>query len=444
MTQNTSSSFALLVIGMTLLACQIMGGGTERGLFIDHVLQLLIIASSSYVIVKFWDRPTSTAGLALFGAVALLAFIQIMPWPCEWLQGLRPQPYMPALGSCSTTTISLSSHRTISGLISCLTMTFLFLALSKLDESEVGLAGRFVVTGVLINLALSFATFSQSDMSWLSDLLGYQAELGAFQNENHYSVYVAVGILAALTVRPQGYMRVWNLLLVTLVLLFLLAAGSRAGVLIGLVVSLLAFGMIACRSRSTAILAPGLGLVAAAYLYGLWIKFTEVEGDQILDRRDYALTTWDAIRDQWPLGTGFSTFDLVYPRYEKLEQVYSAFVNHAHNDFLEVILEGGFAGTVVLAACLAVIVMRFIRVRHREAARTAFVSILIILAHSTVDYPLRTMGIASLFAFFAALLFARVPGSSVVPVRDRGSEPPRLIEAVETATPISLGDQIAR
>ena len=444
MIQNTSSSFARLIIGVTLLACQVMGGGTERGLFIDHVLQVLVIAASTYVIVKFWDRSTSPAALALFGAIALLGCIQIMPWPCDWLQGLRPEPYIPAIGSCSTTTISLSAYRTMSGLIACLTITFLFLALSKFDESELGLLGRFVVAGVVINLALSFATFSQSDMSWLSYLLGYQAELGAFQNENHYSVYVAVGILAALTVRPQGYMRVWNLMLVTLVLLFLLAAGSRAGVLIGLFVSLLAFVMIARGSRYAAILAPGLGLVAAAYLYGLWIKFTEAGGDQILDRREYALTTWDAIRDHWPLGTGLSTFDLVYPHYEKLGQIFAAFVNHAHNDFLEVILEGGLAGTLILAACVVAIVIRFFRVRQRDAARTAFIAILIILAHSTVDYPLRTTGIASLFAFFAALLFSRVPAAWAVPVRDRGTETPILIGADQTATPILQGDQIAR
>lgn len=444
MIRNSSSSVAWFVIGVTLFACQVMGGGTERGLFIDHVLQVMIIGASTFVILRFWDRSVSTSGLVLLGMIALLGVIQVMPWPCQWLQGLRPEPYIPAIGSCSTTTISLSSYRTIAGLISCLTMTLLFLALSKFDESELGLLGRFVVAAVLVNLALSFATFSQSDMSWLSDLLGYQAELGAFQNENHYSVYVAVGILAALTVRPQGYMRVWNLLLVTLVLLFLLAAGSRAGVLIGLFVSSLAFVMIARGSRSAVILAPGLGVVAATYLYGLWIRFTVVEGDQILDRRDYALTTWDAIRDQWPFGTGLSTFDLVYPHYEKLEQVYSIFVNHAHNDFLEVILEGGFAGTLILAASLAAIVMRFIRVRHRDAARTSFVSILIILGHSTVDYPLRTMGIASLFVFFAALLFARVPGASAAPVRGSGAAQPGLIEAIQTATPKSEGDQIAR
>jgi O-antigen ligase len=438
-----SSSGSRIIIGLALLACQTMGGGTERGLVMDDVLQILIIVSSTYVLVNLSDRSVSTAGLVMFGAIALLGSVQLMPWPCEWMHGLRPDPYIPGIGSCPMTTISLASYRTISGLILALTMTLLFLALSKFDEAELGLVGRFVVAGVLVNLALSFATFSQSDMSWLSHLLGYAAELGAFQNENHYSVFVAVGILAALTVRPQGYMRVWNLLLVTLVLLFLLAAGSRAGVLIGLCVSLLAFLMIARGSRSAAILAPGLALVAATYLYGLWIKFTEVAADQILDRRDYALTTLDAIRDHWLLGTGFATFDLVYPHYEKPEQVFAVYVNHAHNDFLEVILEGGLAGTLILVACLAAIVVRFIRVRRRDAARTAFLSILIILAHSMVDYPLRTMGIASLFAFFAALLFARMPGSWAVLAKDSEAAAPRFADAGLPPTATSEGDQIA-
>lgn len=443
MTQSTSPNSVLFVMGTALLACQIFGGGTERGLLVDQILQVLIIGSSAYVILRLGHRRASVAGLGLFAAIALLACIQIVPWPCDWMHGMRPEPYIPAHGTCSTTTLSLSSYRTISGLMYCLSMAFLFTTLSKLEEAELGFIGRFVIFAVLINLALSFATFSQSDISWLSALLGYEAELGTFQNENHYSVYVAVGILATLTARPHGYTRVGTLLLVTLVLLSLLAAGSRAGVVIGLFISLLAFLMIARGSRSATLLVPGLCVLAVTYLYGLWIKFSEAGSDRLLDRRDYALTTLDAIRDHWPLGTGFSTFDLVYPRYEKLEQVNPAFVNHAHNDFLELLLEGGLAGTLIVAACLLAIGARFMRLRGRDAARTAFIAILIILAHSTVDYPLRTMGMASLFVFYAAFLFARAPDSSAVPTTGEEAVGTSLLDPAEAVMPISKGDPIA-
>jgi len=36
----------------------------------------------------------------------------------------------------------------------------------------------------------------------------------------------------------------------------------------------------------------------------------------------------------------------------------------------------------------------------------AFLSILMVLMHSAVDYPLRTMAVAMVFAFFNALLFS--------------------------------------
>ncbi len=52
MTQSTSPNSVLFVMGTALLACQIFGGGTERGLLVDQILQVLIIGSSAYVILS--------------------------------------------------------------------------------------------------------------------------------------------------------------------------------------------------------------------------------------------------------------------------------------------------------------------------------------------------------------------------------------------------------
>lgn len=444
MMSATSSVAERNIIGIALLACMVLGGGTERGLLMDDILRILVLAASAWVIVTLDDRPAASAGWGVLAAVVMLGFVQVMPLPCDWVRGWRPEPFIPGIDGCAATSLSLSSYRTVDAILSAMTGISLFLALTKFDEMDFAHIARFVVAGVLINLALSFAAFSQSDMSWLSSLLGYHAELGAFQNENHYSVFVAVGMFAALTVRPLGQRRLWTLLFVTLVLLFLLAAGSRAGVLIGLFVSLMAFQAIARGSRSAAILAPGLVLLACGYLYGLWIKFTEVVGDQILDRRDYAVTTWAAIRDHWPLGTGFGTFDKVYPHYEPLDQLYSLYVNHVHNDFLEIFLEGGIPAAVIVAASLTAIVVRFVALRDRYCGCIAFFAVLSILAHSAVDYPLRTMAVTSLFAFFCALLFApgRQAPSGGAPSKDRRVA--ELEQAAQPAIPMTLeGDRRA-
>jgi hypothetical protein len=52
--------------------------------------------------------------------------------------------------------------------------------------------------------------------------------------------------------------------------------------------------------------------------------------------------------------------------------------------------------------------MRAIRVGKRPLQRLALLSIVVILLHSLVDYPLRTMAVAMIFAFFNALFFADV------------------------------------
>ncbi len=56
---------------------------------------------------------------------------------------------------------------------------------------------------------------------------------------------------------------------------------------------------------------------------------------------------------------------------------------------------------------LVVAVQRLSRVSDRLLPRLSFLSICVVLVHSTVDYPLRTMGIAVSFAFFNAILFVR-------------------------------------
>ena len=72
----------------------------------------------------------------------------------------------------------------------------------------------------------------------------------------------------------------------------------------------------------------------------------------------------------------------------------------------ELLLEGGIAAGVILCVYLAALAMRTFQVVKRPLQRLALLSILVILLHSLVDYPLRTMAIAMTFAFFNALFFS--------------------------------------
>lgn len=119
--------------------------------------------------------------------------------------------------------------------------------------------------------------------------------------------------------------------------------------------------------------------------------------------------TWTAIHDFWPAGTGLGTFAEVYPSYEDPLTVTRTYINHAHNDYLELLLEFGVAGLIVLSGFLLWWATRCYGVWRRPSsaspfAKAAAVASATLLVHSLVDYPLRTAALSSVFAACLALL----------------------------------------
>jgi O-antigen ligase len=119
-----------------------------------------------------------------------------------------------------------------------------------------------------------------------------------------------------------------------------------------------------------------------------------------------------------PLGSGLGSFRQVYDLYEDPAQVTHTYVIHAHNDYAELALETGFAGTVLMVVFVGWWAGAARRVwRSAEAgpfARAASIASAAILAHSLIDFPLRTAAIGACFAMSLALLADR-----------RGAPPPK-------------------
>ena len=118
--------------------------------------------------------------------------------------------------------------------------------------------------------------------------------------------------------------------------------------------------------------------------------------------------TGEALRDSFPAGTGLGTFEKVYGLQEDPTNVANEYVNHAHNDFLELILELGLPGAILLALFLAWWGVSSVRIWtspvSTPAARAATIATGAVLAHSVVDFPLRTAAISAVFAICIALM----------------------------------------
>ena len=111
-----------------------------------------------------------------------------------------------------------------------------------------------------------------------------------------------------------------------------------------------------------------------------------------------------AISGNWLFGTGLGSFPLVYPGYEPLSELSATFANHVHNDYLELVLEGGLAAILLILVFIVLVCLNFFNTTLSQAAGLAVASVLV---HSLVDYPLRTMAVATIFATISAMLFSR-------------------------------------
>ena len=135
---------------------------------------------------------------------------------------------------------------------------------------------------------------------------------------------------------------------------------------------------------------------------------TQQVKDVSISRSTFFPNTVRAALDYLPLGSGVGSFTSVYPLYENQAIITNTYANHAHSDLLELFLETGLPGLVLLALFLIWWTHRALVIWRSEEvdqfARAATIASAAILAHSLVDYPLRTAAVSAIFAACCALM----------------------------------------
>jgi O-antigen ligase len=108
-------------------------------------------------------------------------------------------------------------------------------------------------------------------------------------------------------------------------------------------------------------------------------------------------------------------------------------VNHAHSDVVEIVLETGVPGLLLILGFLLWWSRRAFSIwmldeRPDPFARAAVIASAAVIAHSFVDYPLRTAAISSVFAVCLALM-AQPRSISKKARRSEEGEPIRHLQA---------------
>ncbi len=407
MSEQTRQKSDKLLIGAVLLFGIAVGGNSAPSYYLDGVVQLLLVLTSGFVIWYNNDTPLDRRVTLFVLAVTFVVAMQLIPLPAQWLdslQGILAELTIDFYGQ--TRPISLNIGRTLEALAWVLSLGLLLVAISKIDfEQAYGLVPVFLV-GVLCHMVAGLVQYSSASTQVTETILGFTFRAGMFANSNHFSALIFISIPVAFAYFYDRRRLLLFLLYLIAALLVLLAVGSRAGVMIGFAVTILSALIIFRRNAlSTASVLIGATLIGI-YAIGLWARIAQ-EGLEQGAREVFARTTLDGIWDNLVLGVGYGNFVHAYPSYERTEDIVRYYANHAHNDFLELVFEGGIAAAILIALFLIAFFKRIIETVHWPLHYACALSILFLLLHSLVDYPLRTMAISISFCLMLALLFHR-------------------------------------
>ena len=115
-----------------------------------------------------------------------------------------------------------------------------------------------------------------------------------------------------------------------------------------------------------------------------------------------------------PWGSGMGTFVEAYGAAEPARLLQPAYLNHAHNDWLEVAMTGGLPFLLLIAVAALITARRGLDSLHstksparQVLARLGFSICFILLLGSVYDYPLRTPSLIALFAIGTAFWAGR-------------------------------------
>jgi len=296
---------------------------------------------------------------------------------------------------------------------------------------------RFHIVGyAIIGVSITSIIFGIAQLSggagspsyWHNQPGGDSAH-GFFANPNHLStlLLVTLPVMAAVAKTASGSVthrkRLWTGLgAAGLFVIFGILISESTGGLVLLVPTLVASGVLLMKSRPELRLSKGRG---AAMVVGVVLALClpvaiVLSGNHELnpgsslgfgefERLGISTTAIGAMVHYWPYGSGMGTFPLVYPIHENPLSVTNVFINHAHNEYIELLFESGILGAGLILSVLAWWTWRSFLAWRRsdnDAAweQAASIAIAVIAIHSSFDYPARTPAILALGAAFCAIL----------------------------------------
>lgn len=444
--RSVRPSAPVWIMGVLLFAflIAVLGGSSRFDMMQVPILLPVACLAAGFGLIRSWDADWRALKipLILLGAWTVWTLIQVVPLPpglWQALPGREPMVQVAqAIGEERWHPLSMApwrTHHALWALSVPLAALFLFAALR---ERAIGVTLQAAIAIAVASALLGVLqiTLPSVDALYLYEITNRSDPVGLFANANHAAMLNAimlVVIAATARLAPRPHAAWWMPALgaayfILLVTQFINA--SRAG--LGLTVAaLLVSALIVMTSfekrggrrtrkglagllaspQSRVALALLVGAIALAVLFFLSDRlpgFAQLLADSPLEdlRFEIAPILQQMAWTYFPFGTGFGSFETVFYIHEPAGMLAPSYVNQAHNDLLQMVIEGGLPalaialGILVWLVRIAVSLWRSGIANRRVLAIAASGTVACIVLASAVDYPLR----APLFQVIAVWL----------------------------------------
>jgi len=455
-----ASRFAFLLICVAMVLSALAYGTVHYwalGLFNLGGLTIMILWVLDAWRLGNLRISTNLLQLPLLGALAL-GLIQLLPFRGGTTSGIN------AIAVASTWSLDPNSTRLV--LVQLATLLIYFSATLVFVDTPHRLhvlVRTIMVFGFLLAIfGLTQSFTSPTKVYWIREL-NQSTAFGPFINRHHFAGYMELTIALPLGLLFAGAVakekRLIYLFVAGLMGVALVMTSSRGGI-VSLVAEILFLSLVTSiwkkhserrrlKSGRLKRIAGRFGM-ATALLIGLFLGVVLLGGDFSINRFIDSVNTDDPTTGRahfWAvtlqiikahpyLGTGLGAFGVTYTQYDSRNGLYR--LEQAHNDYLQVLSDGGIIGAVL---ALSFVVLLFYKAISRANSRddfrrgvalAALSGCFAVLVHSFFDFTLHTTSNALLFLVLAALATLNGRVEDAPPPRRRRRRSSEAITEVST------------
>lgn len=429
----TAVSFSLFIF--LLIFCPLAFGTSElwsiASMEFLAPLALLSFALSRggknhwYTVPGFWP----------FFILLVYMGVQLIPLPFDFIRLVSPKAaylYEPALAVADgkmLATLSIHPKATLQELFRFSSyLVFYVVAVQLLSDYRRFRKVLLIIAGLASVIAF-FAIlqkFSSPDkIFWFREVPSNANPIGPWVSRNHYAGFMVMILplvivlsmhyrphityqmplrerLTSLFTLPKANLHILLIFGAVLIAASLFSSLSRGGILSGIISMIFLLGLLALLKQGRSSLLGITALVLAALLVVTWLGWDPIIArfDRMMDQEgqffDGRLLIWQdsmpIVRNFWLTGAGFGSYQALFPMYKNAFSGLSI-VDHAHNDFIELVTDGGFVA-LILVGCFLITVIRGawrqVRQRHDPFAALLFCGavsgMIALFVHSITDF----------------------------------------------------------